>query len=505
MRRVFREGSGKENAGLVREIKNPVQGDCTGLVVGVPRKEAADLGEQLIPSIYDAEQAISLPRIEAVRFGEPEAQSAADAESDARSALGLGTSPISVTGEYCDRFTKTWHAEVREKMGKYLALGESSSWHALRAQSMPIPPMLRPCVVQRFVSCGCKAFPVGGCAQRTCKTCNGRRWGQIRRRVLRSVRAAGGAKWRMMTLAGPPMVTERESLDALQLAWARMRAWFHKRWSKGFTFVACLEVGERNGNLHLHVMAKFPGFISYGDVGEAWARAYPGAVTGGVHFSRREVYLNGQPTGRKTTVFTPESGAYYIAKYATKGTQLLKFPPEQAARILSAVMGRRLVRASQGFWTKSNCRCEDCGWKYGLAQGHKGIEFARGLYTKRKLEVAGRSNARGECFPHWARGNASPGVLVAAEGALLDWVAQCNNRTGEVWTQSELFERDANAFEGTSVDSLEGARGRYLESGKPGAALSAAEFYSAAIAIRREANAGAISVRRPVEQNTATP
>jgi hypothetical protein len=283
-----------------------------------------------------------------------------------------------------------------------------------------------------------------------------------------------------------------------------MRAWFYKKWNQSFTFVACLEMGERNGNLHLHVMAKFPGYITYGSVGDAWARAYPGAVTGGAHFSKRKVYVNGQATGRVTSVFSPESGAYYIAKYATKGTQLLKFPPEQAARILSAIMGRRLVRASQGFWTKSDCRCEDCGWKYGLAQGHKGIEFARGLYTKRKMEVAGRSNARGACFPHWARGNESPSVLVAAEGTLLAWVAQCDSRTGEIWTQGKLFERDANAFERTSVDSLEGARERYLASGKPGAALSAAEFYRAAIAIRREADADAVSVWGPVEQDSAT-
>jgi hypothetical protein len=249
----------------------------------------------------------------------------------------------------------------------------------------------------------------------------------------------------MMTMAGPPRATPEKSMAALQKAWERMRAWLYKRWRKAFTFVLVIEVGKRNGLIHMHCLAKFPGFVNYADAGAQWERAYPGAVCGGLHFSSRE---HGE-SGKKTTIFNAKSGAYYLAKYATKGIELLDLPPETAARTLAAMTGKRIVRASKGFWTPPDCRCEDCGWKYGLATGHRAIEFAISLYAKFKSKPAGplatdadsaarehaaRARARGQpAAIDWARGIASPELLVAVEGKILDRMAPGHRQTGLAW------------------------------------------------------------------------
>lgn len=414
------------------------------------------MGETFIAHPSDNVQAVTGPRVAgAVRWEREGFQpagarlEASRASLGARSALGLGTSPITVTPQERSAFNAAWREATDEKRLRYEVLGQNSHWHASRARGLKTSPLEKDCDTQQFVSCGCKAFPVGGCRSKLCRDCNSRRWGQVRRRVLRAVRAQGGAKWRMMTMAGPPRETPEESMKALQLAWARMRAWLYKRWKKAFEFVLVFEVGTRNSaktgkpHVHMHCLAKFPGFVDYRDAGEAWVRAYPGAVSGGLHFSKRDVYKDGEKTARKTTVFTPESGAYYIAKYATKGYELLDLPPKLAARTMAAMVGKRIVRASQGFWTKPSCRCEDCGWKYGLATKHRALEHAIALHKNhqhrtRKMGAnahqATRSRGSDEWHQRrtavtaWARGSANPRVLVETAGALLDWMEPGNRQ-----------------------------------------------------------------------------
>ncbi len=364
-------------------------------------------------------------------------RSSASPRKIARSALGLGSNPITVTPAYESEFKDEWASQIELRRRRHDAKAGFASnratqhWHESRAKNLERGPMGIECNPQRFVSCACKAFPVGGCASKLCKVCNGRRWGQIRRRVLRAVRAQGGVKWRMLTLTGPPRATQEESLRDLQQAWARLRAWLYKRWKKAFDYVLVVEVGGENGLIHAHVMAKFPGFIAYDEVGVQWERCYEGAVSGGVHFSTRK----DQKTGRKTSVFTPESGAYYIAKYATKGIELLDLPARLAAQTMAAMVGARHVRASQGFWTATDPLCQDCGCHFGLAKG-AGLVNAIAIHRNHgQRKVAADANGAAAIHardawglaefaqPYWARRDAHPGLLVAHEGTILERVA----------------------------------------------------------------------------------
>lgn len=184
-----------------------------------------------------------------------------------------------------------------------------------------------------------------------------------------------------MTMAGPPRDTPAESRADLQQAWVRMRAWFHKQWGKSFPYVATMEVGGKNGLIHLHVVAKFPKNISYSLVGDQWERAYSGAGNQGVDFAKRR-----DQNGKVSSVLSPEHGAKYVAKYATKGSELLELPPELAAQTLNALTGFRLVRASQGFWTEPEKTCKDCGCYWGLATRERLAEIASENRAKEKLD-----------------------------------------------------------------------------------------------------------------------
>lgn len=420
------------------------------------------MGDQFIAHSQAHVQSVTGPRVAGAVRWEPEGFQPAEAKlaasraaTDERSSYGLGTSPITVTTPDRSAFNAAWREATDEKRLRYEVLGINSHWHASRARGLKTSPLEKECDAQQFVSCGCKAFPVGGCRSKLCRDCNSRRWGQVRRRVLRAVRAQGGAKWRMMTMAGPPRDTPEESMQALQLAWARMRAWLYKRWRRAFDFVLVFEIGTRNAketgkpHVHMHCLAKFPGFVDYGSAGEQWVRAYPGAVTGGLHFSKRDVYKDGQKTGKKTTIFTPESGAYYIAKYATKGFELLDLPPQLAARTMAAMVGKRIVRASQGFWTIPCDRCEDCGWKYGLAVKHRAISLAHEIYNNQRKRPPDRgrqvaadarpavpsgagckwASPRELAEVEWARGSVSPRVLVETAGKVLDRLAPGHRQT----------------------------------------------------------------------------
>ena len=230
-----------------------------------------------------------------------------------------------------------------------------------------------------------------------------------------------------------------------------MRAWFYKQFGQSFEFVLVIEVGTRNGLVHAHVLAKWPKkFLTYTSVGKQWARAYPGAHEGGVHFSKHQK-RKGSKTF-KTSVFNAKTGAAYIAKYATKGCEVLELAPRKAAETLEAMIGRRLVRASQGFWTKPCCVCEDCGWKYGLAQGHRAQEFAIEIYQRKKL-ARDASKTKKQCKSiaaindggaslEWARGSASPGVLVEAARSHLAWVGDSSRAVEVKWTTPILVGLD---------------------------------------------------------------
>jgi len=374
-------------------------------------------------------------------------RSDASPKNGARSALGLGDNPITVTPEYRKEFEKEWAAGTRERRERHVNTARESTakptkdWHTSRANTLGKGPMRLECISQRFVSCGCKAFPVGGCNGRLCKVCNGRRWGRIRRRVLRAVKAQGGSKWRMMTLTGPPRDTPAETIKDLQQAWARLRAWLYKRWKKSFDFVLVVEVGRENGLIHMHVLAKFPGFIDYAAVGDQWTRCYEGAVTGGVDFAKRR----DPKTDRYTSIFTPKTGAFYIAKYATKGSELLDLPAKLAAQTMAALVGARIMRASQGFWTPPDPVCDCCGYRFGMAQG-SALVRAIALYKnhgKRQLapdahraDAPDARTARGPdkfAQPYWVRRAENPSLLVENPRPLLEGLAPSPRQTSIDW------------------------------------------------------------------------
>lgn len=449
------------------------------------------VGESTLARPCDDEQALRAALLPATPSREGEGGTTAESEprepstrlechsrdGGGEAAPGLGSSVLSVTPEFRERFDAEWSELSRAKVKKYRELGKSSHWHGSRARTMAIPPIERKCNTEMWVNCGCKTFQVGGCGARTCKSCNGRRWGRIRRKVLASLEPHGVNGWRMLTLAGPPRETEQESMRDLQQAWTRMRSWFWNRWNRGrkrrrgnMVYVAAVEVGSENGLIHMHVLAKFPAQLDYSEVGEQWARAYPGAVTGGAHFSKRRC----GKTGRMKSVFSAKAGAAYLAKYATKGQELLDFEPEKAARILWAMTGARIVKSSSGFWTKPVNQCQDCGWSWALAntpaatraavEAHRAYmagdaeEARRVLQRDGRHERAGPDGARSGSAvpePHWGRGAGSARLLVEAKREALVRMAHSAVQDSETaWWFTQPVHAREDAFTRRRFDSV---------------------------------------------------
>lgn len=248
----------------------------------------------------------------------------------------------------------------------------------------------------------------------------------------------------MMTLTGPPRETPAETIRDLQKAWENLRAWFYKRWKKAFAYVLVVEVGKKNGLIHMHVLAKFPGFIDYKAVGREWVLCYDGAVTGGVDFAKR----TDPKTGRKTSIFTPESGAFYVAKYATKGSELLELPAKKAAQTMAALVGARIVRASQGFWTCPDPVCERCGYRFGMASGAALVQAIAIFQDHQKpggRQVAPNAHqpnapnagvARGDggfAHPEWVGRSQGARVLVADQRPILGRMAPSARQAAFEW------------------------------------------------------------------------
>lgn len=307
---------------------------------------------------------------------------AAAAVERSEAASGLDSGHTTVTPEWSDAFSEAWDRAASGLVSHYtrkasVAQRETQhAWAHARAESAKRGPARRAadCTPDgRWVHCGCAAFSVGGCKQPLCKSCQGRKFGATRRRILRSLEAAPlarGRAWRLVTLSPPQRATPRETLDDLQLAWKRMRAWLHKRFGS-FHYVAIVEVGGRGG-IHLHIVAAWP-YVDFRELGAEWERAFPGAVSGTCDVRGRST------SGKKL--------ARYAAKYATKGAELHTLPPEYAAELLVAMHARRRVMASQGFWQPPAPRCDTCGCSYALAEG-RGLALAAAGRTSELPRVA---------------------------------------------------------------------------------------------------------------------
>jgi hypothetical protein len=215
------------------------------------------------------------------------------------------------------------------------------------------------------LSCRCgRRVITHHCGQvRACAKCARATFARLRRRVVRSLGArprAARADWErrgrprgqerrlvLLTLTlrhSGDIATDRERL---QLAWERLRAWLWKRiGSPEFVRTWELTPGQRgDGHVHCHVVALWP-WLDWRELGREWEAATGGlAVSGGIDMR----------------AISPERGAHYVAKYASKGVQVGEMAPELAAAFLASTYGRRAVTASRKFWVPTTCGCRECG------------------------------------------------------------------------------------------------------------------------------------------------
>lgn len=312
----------------------------------------------------------------------------APVEGEARSA-GLVKGHLSVTDDYHSDFEGAWALEIAGRIADHEAKAEEATtestreWHAVRARGLRSSPLSKKCEQSRFVHCGCSAFAIGGCRQKTCWRCTQRSWGRVRKRVLIALETKSKGGWRLMTLGGTDRADFAESRKDLQTAWKRLRALLHKEFGASHEFWSSVEVGRKAGHIHLHVLCRWPKAIDYKKIGDWWASCYPGAGGQGVDFAKWQCRGCSARSSRAKrlycrkrfgynccgrSIMNAKAGASYAAKYATKGAEFLSHAPHRAAEILAGLVGARMVRTSQRFWVKKvTNQCAHCGDPYLLA------------------------------------------------------------------------------------------------------------------------------------------
>lgn len=273
-----------------------------------------------------------------------------------------------------DKETIGWReTRAAELAGKAYNGGELvSRWHAKRATSM-----LRG-AAERDANCGRRVIEVAGgpqgrcsigqpCRFRACATCAA---AQVRRRATR-LRAAIDAKdpaerkrgrrlrWVTLTMRHDGTEDLKAELERLQGAWHRWLSTLgSKRQFRRLTWamVVELEHGDHGWHVHAHALMWLPHWTSYGSLHVWWQKALGarGDVVGADAVGNvdvREVWGN-----RASLPEYASKSSGWLNRYASKGATLAFLPPHLRSQALDATWGRRLVRASQGFWVRRRAR-----------------------------------------------------------------------------------------------------------------------------------------------------
>ncbi len=138
-----------------------------------------------------------------------------------------------------------------------------------------------------------------------------------------------------LTLRSESLADLSERRKLLSESWNRFRSWWQgkERAKLSYAWTAeCTEGTANQGHVHIHVVTMLP-FRDYKLLGKAWERA-TGAQGGHADFRRART--------------DAKRAAFYIAKYASKGT---KFESVQVgAAWVVAQHGKRGVSTSRDFW-----------------------------------------------------------------------------------------------------------------------------------------------------------
>jgi hypothetical protein len=220
-------------------------------------------------------------------------------------------------------------------------------------------------------ACGPRSAKIGCGQVLLCDKCRRPYYKRIRRRTLAAVnaRVADGVQaWRdggkqkgerpaivLVTLTIPRVDNGRpmplsERRERVIEGWKRLRTWLHKKIGK-FPYVMLPELtsGEDGGgHLHYHAICIWP-WWDWHEARAEWRRA-----TGLSHANPPDM----------RPVKDPRTAAHYVAKYASKGTNVgsAGMTPQLIAEFVATYYGKRRIIPSQGFWIpQPPPACPCCG------------------------------------------------------------------------------------------------------------------------------------------------
>ena len=241
----------------------------------------------------------------------------------------------------------------------------AGKWHKDRAATLrkPLSARLATCGKQAAkvrCNCGPSFLPVGCGLDKVCKACARRKYGRMRRKLSRAMRAwrvkanvnrprgwGQELRWCMVTLTVRHTGDLSADRETIELGWQRLRAWIQDKFKRSFPYALVYEFTagrDSLGHVHAHVAWLLP-HVRWDKVSAAWRKGTDG----------KSSHLNFQ--GEK-----PEGDcAHYLAKYISKGVDGLN--PEKAAAWMRNSYNRRNCRTSQGFADiAGKCPCNACGY-----------------------------------------------------------------------------------------------------------------------------------------------
>jgi hypothetical protein len=243
----------------------------------------------------------------------------------------------------------------------------SADYCAARARSLrtPLTPRVRRCgTVLMEVACGAgrRATVPRGCRQWwICARCRGRRARAQGLRIREGLEAAveagqrGGRRigLRLLTLTVRHSGSVDTDRKALKRGWRALYKSL-REWLGRVPYAATWEVTPGRdglGHVHIHVAVVWPRWVDYGRVRALWLRACPESA-------RIHIVGGGKRAGK-----TPESAAYYLAKYISKGVEGVDFADDLKASVLASFYNCHLILTSRKFFGPKVCKCCGTAWR----------------------------------------------------------------------------------------------------------------------------------------------
>jgi len=254
---------------------------------------------------------------------------------------------------YTEPHSKYWKARAREgtRLSREYAKRRVRAIHQSRAHR------LDRCGTKMVFNCSCRELQVETMCRQwaICDTCRRRRAKVLRRKFMEALPLHDSApgRWRFITLTAPHRGVH-DGRVRIGEGWRKLRQLVHKRIGS-FPYVLVWEVTrgrDGRGHVHAHVVAKWPRF-DWTPLAAAWKRYVDDAKAPGPSI--------------QTARHGYKAAASYCAKYATKGIQVLDFPPVLAAQVCASWYQRRTYTASRGFWLPRVPLCPHCGCGYQVA------------------------------------------------------------------------------------------------------------------------------------------